>query len=228
MPFAPCLSCGGCQNIHKAPAYIDQALGLPLGIAAYVVKEVALHSERGAQKTARFVKENWETLLAYSFAWGVIITCTGMLYGFQAVAFPLTIGLGGGLGFGLVFGLLSGSFSDSFTPWNYLNTAIEHLDQNGTRQIVLAVAVTVVLAASVVFPYALGGVFGLFIAWQVAFKIANDQNLGSNKPYVDHETLQKEATELKASQAAKEIEIADLNTRLSALEQLVKSLQGPQ
>lgn len=171
-------------EIRKIPANLgqaDQVLGTSLGLFAYGLWPIVQALETAVGKTAAFVANNWKQLIGYIFAWGVIITCTGLLYGFQAVALPLTIGLGCGAAFGVIAGILSVNSFDpqgKYTLWNLLNQGIDGLDQNGTRQIVLAVAVTVLLAASVVFPYVMGAVFGLFIALQVAVKIGSGQNLG--------------------------------------------------
>lgn len=185
-------------EIYKIPknlGQIDQILGSSLGMVSYGLMPVALALKSGGEKTARFVKDNWKQLIGYILAWAVIITCTGLLYGFEGVALPLTIGLGCGIAFGIIAGILSVKSYDSegkYTLWNLLNQGIQGLDENGTRQIVSTVAVTVILAASVVFPYVMGAVFGLFIALQMTVKIATDQDLGRDltKDKQSLETLQ--------------------------------------
>lgn len=171
-------------EIYKIPknlGQIDQILGSSLGIVSYGLMPVALALKSAGKKTARFVKDNWRQLIGYILAWAVIITCTGLLYGFEGVALPLTIGLGCGVAFGIIAGILAVKSYDTegkYTLWNLLNQGIQGLDENGTRQIVSTVAVTVILAASVVFPYVMGALFGLFIALQMTVKIATDQDLG--------------------------------------------------
>jgi sterol desaturase/sphingolipid hydroxylase (fatty acid hydroxylase superfamily) len=171
------------QTVKSLPAYlakVDQVVGCILGVVAY---GLVCTLQPAAEKTASFVKKNWQQLIGYIVAWGVVVICTGLLYGFQAVALPLTIGLGGGIAFGCIAAILSLNSYDPKgcrTPWNLLNRGIQGLDQNGTRQIVLAVSVTVLLAAAVVYPYVMGALFGIFIAWQVTAKIGTEQDLGPN------------------------------------------------
>lgn len=147
-----------------------------------MVKSAAVSA---AHKTIHWVKNNWKQIIAYILAWSIVVTCSGLLYGFEAVALPLTIGLGCGLVAGALVGLLMTTAIDpkdkwrgKNTAWDLLNMGIDKLDQNGTRQIVLAISVTVLLAASVIFPYALGAVFGLLVGNQVVTKIGFGRNLG--------------------------------------------------
>jgi hypothetical protein len=149
--------------------------------SAWVSRNVAT----AAAHTARFVKNNWKQTIGYILAWSVVIVCSGALYGFQAVALPLTIGFAVGLGIGGITGMLTNKIFDpqdqyrgKNTIWDLLNFGIEQLDPNGTRQIVTAISVTVLLAASVIFPYALGGIFGLLVGNQVITKIGFNRDLG--------------------------------------------------
>ncbi|NGX61636.1 MAG: hypothetical protein K940chlam9_01123 [Chlamydiae bacterium] len=166
-----------------------------LGIAGHrvcsgiysVAAPVGRGCKSAALKTARFVKENKYKLLASIVAWGVIVGCTGFLYGFQAVSLPLSIGIGSGILFGGLFGLLTvkvldpqQEYNGKNTLWDLINKGVRWLDQNGTKQIVLAVAVTVLLASSVVFPHALGAVFGLVIGNHIITKIGFGLPLGAD------------------------------------------------
>ncbi len=194
-------------KIPKNLGQIDQILGSTLGMVSYGLMPVALALKSAGEKTARFAKDNWRQLIGYILAWAVIITCTGLLYGFQGVALPLTIGLGCGTAFGVIAGILSVKSYDTegkYTLWNLLNQGIQGLDENGTRQIVSTVAVTVILAASVVFPHVMGAVFGLLIALQVTVKIATDQDLGRDptKEKKSLETLQRDFVILQKSNLA--------------------------
>jgi hypothetical protein len=203
------LPCSSFAKRHSAKigrliVRMDNGLNRFLGIVAYgedkALKEAASLARAAADKISLFVKNNWKPLLAYLVAWSVIIASSGLLYGFKAVALPLTIGLGAGLGFGLIVGILTAkAFGSKETLWNRLNSVIERLDPNGTRQIVLAVGVSVLLAASVVFPYVLGGLFGMFIGNQLAVKVATEQNLGRSPKDKknEKEALQKEALDMK-------------------------------
>ncbi|MEZ5315643.1 MAG: hypothetical protein R3E91_05505 [Chlamydiales bacterium] len=134
----------------------------------------------------RFIKKNWKQIIGYLLAWSFIIISTGALYGFQAVARPLTIGFSIGIGVGCCGAVLATQVfchddpqkSLKYTPWNILNNGIKRLDENATRQVLLTVAVTVFLVACVTFPYVLGGLIGVFIGNQVLTKIICKQNLG--------------------------------------------------
>ncbi len=203
------------KKIPSALGQADQVLDTALGVIAWGITPVVATLGSAFGKTATFVKNNWRQLVGYLLTWGVIISCTGLLYGFKAVALPLTIGLGFGAAFGLIAGLLSVNSFDpegKYTLWNILNQGIEGLDQNGTKQIVLAVAVTVLLAASVVFPYVMGAVFGLFIALQVAVKIGSGQNLGHDP--------EKEENQRDVLQRG----IEEMKTKLAQLESLANNL----
>jgi hypothetical protein len=206
-------------EVYKIPrnlGQIDQILGSTLGVVSYGLMPVALALKTAGEKTARFVKDNWRQLIGYILAWAVIVTCTGLLYGFQGVALPLTIGLGCGIAFGIIAGILSVKSYDTngkYTLWNLLNQGIQGLDENGTRQIVSTVAVTVILAASVVFPYVMGGLFGLLIALQMTVKIATDQDLGRD-PTKEKQSLVKLQQDFAHLQTA----YMELNGRFEVLE----------
>lgn len=126
----------------------------------------------------RFVKNNWKRLFLYTLAWAIIVSGMGMMYGFKVTAIPLTIGIGCGAAFGVLTGILTACVFDkknsrpTNTLWGFLNRAFNSLDANGTRAIVVSVCVTVVLAAAVVFPYALGAIFGIIIGNHLATKIS--------------------------------------------------------
>lgn len=204
-------------KIPKNLGQIDQILGSTLGLVSYGLMPVALALKSAGEKTARFVKDNWRQLIGYILAWAVIITCTGLLYGFQGVALPLTIGLACGIAFGIIAGILSVKSYDTegkYTLWNLLNHGIQGLDENGTRQIVSTVAVTVILAASVVFPYVMGAVFGILIALQMTVKIATDQNLG------------RDPTKEKKSLATLQLDFAHLHNEHLEFQDRLEVLEG--
>lgn len=176
-----------------------------------------------ATKTADFVKNNWHTILAYVFAWGVITVTVGLMYGFEAVAIPLTIGLFCGIAFGIVAGILAVNSFDKtgeHSPWNYLNKGIQQLDMYGTRQIVLAAVVSALLAASTVYPYLMGAVFGILIGYQIAIKAGSGQNLGRDPTKTkDKEAMVALAEDIawrmdKTHEAHKK-EIADLRAEIA-------------
>ena len=215
----------GIKRVPEVIADLDDRIGSVVGGISLVEGKVGQATLKGitpigttiasaTSKTALFIKRNWQQLLAYIFAWGFIVTCTGLMYGFEAVALPLTIGLGCGFGFGVITGILmvkvfdpdNKKFPGKNTLWDLLNLGIGKLDPNGTRQIVLAVAVTVMLAAAIVFPYVIGAVFGVFIGNQLATKAGHARDLGSDPLQAKYE---KEALKLKVralSEQLKEIQ----------------------
>lgn len=216
-------SCGaGCLSLGKTLGRGISNVGTGLSKVASPLKSVA-------QSIATFVKNNWNHLIAYIIAWGITITFAGLIYGFDTVALPLTIGAGCGLGLGAVTGVATAAIvvhknkiaakfaeqnkastsTDSplivvegleaqipplaapvenhnapildinhYTVWGLLNSAIEWLDHNGSRQIMMPIIVTVILAGAVAFPYVVGGVIAAIIANHVAAKIFSGMNLG--------------------------------------------------
>lgn len=196
-------------------ANIDRRSGSVIGLIAYVTEGAGSVIGHVSQKTVAFVKRNWRQIISYFFAWGTIIACTGLMYGFQAVSLPLTIGMGCGVAFGLITGILTVKVfpSGRVTPWNLLNNGIGQLDPNGTRQIVLSVAVTVVLAASVVFPYVLGALFGIFIGIQIATKIGVNGDLGQDP---DDDKSEKES--LKRQMEEMQKKLVEMNIKLHNIE----------
>lgn len=180
-------------QISETVKRIDESLGTCTAVIAYCEEPIVHGCMIVFEKVAIFIKNNWQPLIAYLVAWGTIISCTGLMYGFQAVALPLSIGLGLGLAFGLIAGTLTVCIrpSGELSLWNFLNHGIERLDPNGTRQIVLAVAVTVLLAAAVVFPYVIGAIIGIVVGHQVATKIGSGKNLGTDPEKIKASFKQK-------------------------------------
>lgn len=213
-------SCGaGCLSAGKTVGRGLSKVGSGLSKVGSPIKSVA-------QSVATFVKNNWNHLIAYIIAWGITITFAGLIYGFDTVALPLTIGAGCGLGFGALTGVATAAIvvhknkiaaglvaqnraaasteqsleSDGitvepsppssehtdapvldinhYTVWGLLNSAIEWLDHNGSRQIMMPIIVTVILAGAVAFPYVVGGIIAAIIANHVAAKIFSGMNLG--------------------------------------------------
>jgi hypothetical protein len=208
------------QKIPRGMARLDGKIGQFMGIIAYgeeaVLAPIGSACASAAEKTVTFIKNNWRPLVAYIFAWGLIITCTGLMYGFEAVALPLTIGLACGLVFGIITGILTVKVFDpsgEVTIWNFLNQGIERLDPNGTRQIVLAVAITVLLAAAVVFPYVIGAVMGIILGNQLATKTGSGRDLGTDPAKHKNE---KEA--LKQHIGDMEQKIAEISHKMENLE----------
>ncbi|HEY4832119.1 MAG TPA: hypothetical protein VIH61_06115, partial [Waddliaceae bacterium] len=209
-------------KIPQSIIALDNCVGKGMGIIAYLGDQIFSPIKNtlvsAAEKIINFVKNNWQPLVAYLFAWGVIITCTGLMYGFEGVALPLTIGLGCGLLFGIITGILTVKVpfdeTGQTTLWNLLNEGIERLDANATRPIVLAVAVTVALAAAVAFPYVMGAVFGIFIGNQLATKAGAGRDLGRNPESVKNE---RDSLKQKLETALEKVET--MKNRMRRLEE---------
>ncbi|MCH9625349.1 MAG: hypothetical protein S4CHLAM123_05200 [Chlamydiales bacterium] len=199
-----------------------------LALFVYDTSLVIVNAAKAAvQKTVTFIHQNWKQLLAYLLAWTVIVVGTGLLYGFEAVALPLTIGLAFGFGLGIMSGILmvetlkvydpENTLNGQNTLWNLLNRGLESLDPNGTRLIMLSVAVTVILATAVVFPYATGGLLGVFIGNQIATKIGQDRDLGIDL-YDTHQKSEVFANQIEAFKKEhfeQALKIAELEKMLS-------------
>ncbi len=174
----------------------------------------------------RFVRANWGRLLSYTVAWGIIFAGVGLMYGFKATAIPLSIGMGCGSAFGVLLGILSVTVFDSLakekgnnTLWCLINKGFNSLDSNGTRAILVSVCVTVVMAASVVFPYVLGIIFGIIVGNHLATKISYNVKVSLGHKVEGHLDLgmnlkdpQVQATQLK-----------ELSTRIAELERHIKA-----
>jgi len=128
-------------------------------------------------KTYVYAQQKLIQIAAYAIAWGVIFAISGTLYGFKAVSIPLTIGLGCGLGVGGVAGFLTCIILDpkysrlgKNTPWDLINQGLDKLDTN-TRQIVRNISITVIIAASVIYPIPMGVIFGILVSYQAMTRI---------------------------------------------------------
>jgi hypothetical protein len=229
-PYCESFTNGVSAEIDKMPERFARA-ELAIGAAFTTVSQGVIAAgeaigsalSAAVDKIVTFVSNNWENLIKYTLAWGVIIACTGFLYGFEDVSLPLTIGMAGGAGLGILVGIASVNSYDpegKYTLWNILNNGIKSLDENGTRQIILSVAVTVLLAASVVFPYVMGSLFGLLIALQITVKTCTNQNLGRDPKKIisAHAKLQEEFTKLGTQFTA-------FKERMDALSEAIKSVE---
>lgn len=204
-------------SLPRALSHLDERIDRTLALVAHleyragqaIAKTLAPVSNTMA-KVACYIRYNWVTILTYYLAWGVILGCTGLMYGFKAVSLPLSVGLTCGIGFGLISGTLTVLIVRAKTHqkihkdqlpslWTYLNHWINGLDENGTRRIVLSVAVTVILAAAVVFPYVIGGLLGMIIGNHLATKIGLNVNLKGEQEHVStQEELLSELDALRA------------------------------
>jgi hypothetical protein len=163
-------------------------------ISSKITSNASHINEHIVKKIVRFIKDNWATLIKFSIAWGVIIAGIGLLYGFSAVAWPLAIGLSCGIGFGLLTGVITKTIikpdTDAKTIWEFVNSWINGLDANGHRAIVTSIIVTVVLAATVFFPIAVGSILGFVLGNHISTKIAYGLNFGP-RPESKNSLLQR-------------------------------------
>lgn len=183
---------------------------------------------RATINTALYIKENWGTILLLMSAWGIIIAGIGAMHGFKATALPLTLGLGCGFGFGILTGLLTVHVLDPRndhhrmnTLWDLLNSGFYKLEANGTRPILLSVAIAVVLWAAGIIPTAMGVIVGTIMGGLITARIGY---YGMDKPDPEVEELtedpKKRAELLKQMQANYEDQLRKLN----ALEQRFNKL----
>lgn len=170
---------------EKAALFLHNKIalaGAQVGLAVYVA----------AEKTAYFIKNNWPRIIVYLCAFGVIGGASGLLYGFQAMTLPLSIGVGVGIGVGGIAGALVAKIFDPNekweydTVWDWINAGIEKLGEHGVKHIAQALAVSLLIHASVVYPYAIGGLFGFLIGNHVVTKIAFRRPLGPDQARIEN------------------------------------------
>ncbi|MFN0065661.1 MAG: hypothetical protein ACKVOH_05425 [Chlamydiales bacterium] len=135
-----------------------------------------------------FEQKNWRSIVTYLVAWGIIIICSGALYGFQKTAFPFAIGMGFGATFGIMTGVVMvkavlphvdphDRWRDKNTIWGFINTKSQKLDFT-TRTIALTICVSLFLMLATKYPHGLGGVAGAVIGNHIATKYGMGQNMG--------------------------------------------------
>lgn len=178
--------------ISQAVLKIHDTIGTGVGCLVYGTEKAGekIYDEVKpvAVKVGEFVQKNWPKLVAYTIAWGVVITCSGLLYGFQAVALPLTIGLACGFGAGTLGAILlkitdPQNKRSEWTLWSGLNKGFSHIHDEGTRYLVQGVVFYVILAMCSIYPYAAGAILGVFVGNQLINKIVYsvhgiERNLG--------------------------------------------------
>jgi hypothetical protein len=125
--------------------------------------------KKSFSRVGEYVKEHWKSLVIYTVVWGLIIVSSGILYGFNRTALPLTIGMSAGLGFGLITALLTTRVFDPQNKGAGTNTAVGWCAHHSlkvdptTKQIALTILVAVYLAACIKFPHATGALTGAVI-----------------------------------------------------------------
>lgn len=128
------------------------------------VKAVRDHIVSAASHTAHYIKENWGKILAFIVAWGAIVVLAGFLYGFSAVALPLTIGISCGLGAGTLLTMLARKKWEKLPSlWEWLNGHLDGLDK-GTNNMICMMATTAILGLAALLPLPAGVLFGAVIA----------------------------------------------------------------
>ncbi len=206
----------------------NDPIGAGLGLCGYAIyattKKITDTINKDARLTKRFIRDNWNNLLAGILASIIVLTSNGILYGFQAVALPLTIGLGIGSGVGGIIGVLTSKIFDpdrdhdgKTTAWDLLNNnLIERLDANGMRPVMLSISITVLLAASVIYPYALGGICGFLVGNQVVTKIGQGRDLGPNSKNIEIQLRNFKSQAIKIQE-----QIIKLQIKIDALQRAV-------
>lgn len=158
------------------------ALGEGIGFLATIIGANLLEARK---LTIHFIREDWEYILAHLAAWTIVIVCSGIIYGFESVTLPLIIGLGCGLFFGGLTGILTvkifnqdDSAQGRNTAWDALNHyLLDRLPSTGVKTLLASLSVTVLLAAAVVYPYAIGAIFGLVVGNHLITVIGFKRNL---------------------------------------------------
>lgn len=182
------------------------------------------------KNTVYYFKDNWKQLAASIVAWGLIVVLSGAMYGFSAVALPLTIGMGCGLGVGIVAGVLisyvdrSNQHEKWNTAWAIAQSVIEYIEANGTKNLILGLMTAFTIAVMAISPYAAGSIFGLVIGNYFATKVAfyDEQE---RKKQLDLYNAVKEPPNSAKIQALK-TELSNLQEEFNALKTLVKEKFG--
>jgi len=123
-----------------------------------------------------FLKKNGAPLVLYTVAWLIIIGGMWVLKG-RLNAIHVAIGIGCGAALGTIGSFFTVAVFDkrnqlqANTLWNILNLALHWLGEHGTRPMLISICVTVLLAASGHFPYAVGGGIGCLIANHLMTKV---------------------------------------------------------
>lgn len=132
-----------------------------------------------ARKTADYFSANMGNLFAIIVAWGGIILCTGFLFGFQAKAVPLAIGLGGGCALGPpMTGILlanrtaKGRAEGTNSVMGLVKKGLAPLRGGFTIAILQALALYVAIAVIYAFPFIFGAVAGVLMTNYLADQIA--------------------------------------------------------
>lgn len=205
-----------------SPSTLSYIEGKVKGAISYVFSPL----KEGVETIVLFIKNNWKQIIAFVLAWAVIIAGMGLMYGFSNVAWPLATGLGFGMGFGIIMGIVvakcvkpSEEWKNKCTLWALINSGFNMLDPNGTRMLVLSVAITVVLAASVVFPTSCGVILGFIVGNHLATTIALRGNLGNGGDKVNQARMDVSAAQQQ---------LAILQGQFNALAQQIQALQQPQ
>ncbi len=164
------------------------------------------------QKLTNYLIENWESLVFFVIALTVIISGTGLMYGFKAVALPLLYGMGGGLVIGGITGLITVFWIDPQgeikpnTFWGLTNTYLNKLNPNGIRPIVIAIAVPVILAVTVVTPAPMGIGFGFIIGNHVVTAIGHQKELSLNEDKATNHPVTIEELQRKVDDLERQVQ----------------------
>ncbi|WP_213357554.1 hypothetical protein [Chlamydiifrater phoenicopteri] len=130
-------------------------------------------------KIGEFLKANWKHILLYMLAWALILACH------FTVAITLTVWLCIGFAAGIVIGIVSATLLDKENKnkeinslWNLLNHGITQLDQNGTRQVLLATMVASISGLIYMIPEVVGFIIGTCIGNQISIQACYGIQLG--------------------------------------------------
>lgn len=136
----------------------------------------------GAQKLARFIRENWKILGALIVAATVLIVGAGFLHGWEFCALHMAVGTGCGLVFGILSGVISAKLGSEKTPLTLLMNFKEKLHQTGVGEFVIQIGVTVSLLGLVFIPSGFGAALGILFGFHIANQAANGNDFEERLP----------------------------------------------
>lgn len=163
---------GGSWSINVTHQAVNSAGRVFVDLTNQTADSLSSMSEcfsKSTKRTTKYIKTHWKILVIYAVAWALVIVSSGILYGFQRTAKPLSIGMGAGMGFGLVTALLTTKVLDPKNKNKGHNTVVGWFAHKSiavdmtTKQIAVTILVAVYLAACIKFPHATGGLTGAVI-----------------------------------------------------------------
>ncbi len=197
----PC--CDGISNASKTVCNTVYAAG-------NIVKEnILMPPYRVVHQIYVFVRDHFAKIVKFFLSWAVILSFTGLLYGFHATSLPLSIGLGCGAAVGVVLGICSKAIFHKTrcaldanpgknTIYGQISWWLWEQDE-GTKALLNCVAVTVIFAAIAIFPLETGVFLGVLVGNHVVVAIIlYDEHAKKDIPVTIPGQIENLETRLKA------------------------------